>query len=118
MTLYAGKNGEILKLGDFCLTFNEQLNMSEPNLVPVIPPNAPLLMNNNGTPNNGNLNNRQAVVNQPQPITPIVPPVTTNTPSNNQNKPPSNSSRFPIASEKTTNPTSKPPRTGRSGAKK
>lgn len=31
LTLYAGKNGEILKIGEFCMLFNEQLNMSEPN---------------------------------------------------------------------------------------
>lgn len=31
LTLYSGKNGEIHKLGDFCMLFNEQLNMSEPN---------------------------------------------------------------------------------------
>ncbi|XP_059615033.1 SOSS complex subunit B homolog [Phlebotomus argentipes] len=31
LTLYSGKNGDIHKIGDFCLTFNEQLNMSEPN---------------------------------------------------------------------------------------
>ena len=31
LTLYSGKNGDIHKLGDFCMLFNEQLNMSEPN---------------------------------------------------------------------------------------
>lgn len=31
LTLYAGKNGEILKISEFCMLFNEQLNMSEPN---------------------------------------------------------------------------------------
>lgn len=31
LTLYSGKNGEILKIGEFCMLFNEQLNMSEPN---------------------------------------------------------------------------------------
>lgn len=31
LTLYSGKNGDINKLGDFCMLFNEQLNMSEPN---------------------------------------------------------------------------------------
>lgn len=31
LTLYSGKNGEIHKIGDFCMLFNEQLNMSEPN---------------------------------------------------------------------------------------
>ncbi|XP_062543634.1 SOSS complex subunit B homolog [Armigeres subalbatus] len=31
LTLYSGKNGEIHRLGDFCFTFNEMVNMSEPN---------------------------------------------------------------------------------------
>lgn len=31
LTLYSGKNGDIFKIGDFCLTFNETINMSEPN---------------------------------------------------------------------------------------
>ncbi|XP_038118236.1 SOSS complex subunit B homolog [Culex quinquefasciatus] len=31
LTLYSGKNGEIQRLGDFCFTFNEMVNMSEPN---------------------------------------------------------------------------------------
>lgn len=31
LTLYSGKNGDVHKIGDFCLNFNEQMNMSEPN---------------------------------------------------------------------------------------
>ncbi|XP_032455088.1 SOSS complex subunit B homolog isoform X2 [Nasonia vitripennis] len=31
LTLYSGKNGDIQKIGDFCMVINEQLNMSEPN---------------------------------------------------------------------------------------
>ncbi|XP_036330710.1 SOSS complex subunit B homolog isoform X1 [Rhagoletis pomonella] len=30
LTLYSGKNGEVYKIGEFCMTFNEQINMSEP----------------------------------------------------------------------------------------
>lgn len=30
LTLYSGKNGDILKIGDFCLCFNDHVNMSEP----------------------------------------------------------------------------------------
>lgn len=30
LTLYSGKNGDIFKIGDFCLCFNEHVNMSEP----------------------------------------------------------------------------------------
>ncbi|XP_014218756.1 SOSS complex subunit B homolog isoform X2 [Copidosoma floridanum] len=31
LTLYSGKNGDIQKIGEFCMVINEQLNMSEPN---------------------------------------------------------------------------------------
>ena len=31
LTLYSGKNGDLHKIGEFCMVFNEQLNMSEPN---------------------------------------------------------------------------------------
>ncbi|XP_075162260.1 SOSS complex subunit B homolog [Haematobia irritans] len=30
LTLYSGKNGEVYKIGEFCMTFNESVNMSEP----------------------------------------------------------------------------------------
>ncbi|XP_050671334.1 SOSS complex subunit B homolog [Leptidea sinapis] len=30
LTLYAGKSGDIQKVGEFCMLFNEQVNMSEP----------------------------------------------------------------------------------------
>lgn len=54
LTLYSGKNGDIQKIGEFCMVFNEQLNMSEPN-----PALAEQLINrgpmgNNNAPNNGN----------------------------------------------------------------
>lgn len=56
LTLYTSKLGDIQKIGEFCMVFNEQLNMSEPiEMLPTVPPsttqpnNVPL---NNGT-NNG-----------------------------------------------------------------
>lgn len=56
LTLYTSKGGDLQKIGEFCMVFNEQLNMSEPNqTLPQMPPmggppnNVPL---NNGT-NNG-----------------------------------------------------------------
>lgn len=63
LTLYSGKNGDIQKIGDFCMVINEQLNMSEPN---------PALSNqligqgsstsgSNNTNNNGNGNNGASV---------------------------------------------------------
>lgn len=30
LTLYSGKNGDINKVGEFCMNFNEHMNMSEP----------------------------------------------------------------------------------------
>lgn len=70
LTLYSGKNGDIHKIGDFCLTFNEQLNMSEPNpMVLNSASSTPLIMNNgtvnNGTNSNNNGNNSN---NNRQPI--------------------------------------------------
>lgn len=82
LTLYSGKNGDIHKIGDFCLTFNEALNMSEPNQAPMMGVNAAPASNvgggalaiggggmqpggmNNGTgaggaPNNSNNGNNQ-----------------------------------------------------------
>ncbi|XP_037710614.1 SOSS complex subunit B homolog [Drosophila subpulchrella] len=33
LTLYSGKNGEVFKIGEYCMIFNETLNMSEPKRV-------------------------------------------------------------------------------------
>lgn len=66
LTLYSGKSGDIHKIGDFCLNFNEQLNMSEPNPQLTMAATNPMMMNN-GTvggqqqvvgPNNGGGLNR------------------------------------------------------------
>ncbi|XP_048001055.1 SOSS complex subunit B homolog [Leguminivora glycinivorella] len=38
LTLYAGKSGDIQKVGEFCMLFNEQVNMSEPQPTPPPPP--------------------------------------------------------------------------------
>lgn len=51
LTLYSGKNGEINRMGDFCMCFNEQLNMSEPMPLNAVPPILPTA--NNGTNGNG-----------------------------------------------------------------
>lgn len=34
LTLYSGKSGDIQKVGEFCMLFNEQVNMSEPQAAP------------------------------------------------------------------------------------
>lgn len=63
LTLYSGKNGDIQKIGEFCMVINEQLNMSEPN-----PALAQQIINQGGSgppgsnanssiTNNGNANN-------------------------------------------------------------
>lgn len=51
LTLYTSKGGDLQKIGEFCMVFNEQLNMSEPSqLLPQMP-------NVGGPPNNLPLNN-------------------------------------------------------------
>lgn len=52
LTLYSGKNGEVQKIGEFCMVFNEQLNMSEPN-----PALSSQLVNQNSASQNNNMNN-------------------------------------------------------------
>lgn len=39
LTLYSGKSGDLQKIDEFCMLFNEQVNMSEPQ--PTAPPPAP-----------------------------------------------------------------------------
>lgn len=50
LTLYSGKNGDIQKIGEFCMVFNEQLNMSEPN-----PALAAQINQTSGTQNSNNI---------------------------------------------------------------
>lgn len=82
LTLYSGKNGDIHKIGEFCLTFNEQLNMSEPKRIETQMQLGPQVSNpvqllaNNGSTNNGNgIPNRPAVV--PSTVANTTPPTTT-----------------------------------------
>lgn len=103
LTLYTSKLGELQKIGEFCMVFNEQLNMSEPNqlLPPQIPSagtpanNIPL---NNGTNNGAGRIGPLPPSQQPPPPTTTVPPLvhnnvagpiktttTTTTTSNNPN---------------------------------
>lgn len=84
LTLYSGKNGDIHKIGDFCLNFNEQLNMSEPNPQLTMATGNPMMMMNNGTVggvgplqgggnNNGGQNRPGIGVQQMQPNNNIPP---------------------------------------------
>lgn len=53
LTLYSGKNGEIQKVGEFCMAINEQVNMSDPN-----PMLAQQMVNQSGSgPPGSNVNN-------------------------------------------------------------
>ncbi|KAI4469362.1 ob fold nucleic acid binding protein-related [Holotrichia oblita] len=70
LTLYTSKGGDLQKIGEFCMVFNEQLNMSEPNQV--IAP----MTSMGGPPNNAPLNN--GTNNGAGRIGPTnVPPITT-----------------------------------------
>ncbi|CAG9833910.1 unnamed protein product [Diabrotica balteata] len=79
LTLYTSKGGDLQKIGEFCMVFNEQHNMSEPNQIqPQLPP-----VPTNSMPMNNGTNNATGRVNvgppQPPPVTttgpPIVPPM-------------------------------------------
>lgn len=76
LTLYSGKNGDILKIGDFCMNFNENLNLSEPNPLLVNPMNQKnqLPLNNGNLSNNGNSVTTPPIITSPIP--PILPPTT------------------------------------------
>jgi len=52
LTLYMGKAGDLDKIGEFSMVFNEQLNMSEPNLK--LEGGPPIPVNNGNLANNGN----------------------------------------------------------------
>ncbi|XP_072742740.1 SOSS complex subunit B homolog isoform X2 [Anoplolepis gracilipes] len=76
LTLYSGKNGDIQKIGEFCMVINEQINMSDPNpmlsqqLVNQSGSGTPGSNVNNSITNNGNANSisnqsgRQPLVNE------------------------------------------------------
>ncbi|KAI5700714.1 hypothetical protein M8J75_002291 [Diaphorina citri] len=53
LTLYSSKSGLIEKIGEFCMVFNENLDMSIP--IPNLPVNAPQSANGNSNP--GSMNN-------------------------------------------------------------
>lgn len=57
LTLYTGKTGDLQKIGEFCMVFNEQLNMSEPNpsLSTQYGTANNLLVNSNGPASNPNM---------------------------------------------------------------
>lgn len=86
LTLYSGKNGDIFKVGDFCMNFNEQLNMSDPNpnltqMNAINQPTTGPILNNGTVSNNGNGNNRPLLVPPSIPVgapTPVTSSITNN----------------------------------------
>lgn len=79
LTLYSGKNGDIHKVGEFCMNFNEHVNMSEPNPNLTTPVNQLAPKNqtasssgliNNGTASNNN-GNSVAITPTTTPTVPI-----------------------------------------------
>ncbi|KAK9885894.1 hypothetical protein WA026_013768 [Henosepilachna vigintioctopunctata] len=79
LTLYTSKGGDLQKIGEFCMVFNEQLNMSEVNqqLAQIGPPCGPA----NNMPLNNGTNNGAGRVGPPVqlPATPSNQPVHNNT---------------------------------------
>ncbi|XP_019870963.2 SOSS complex subunit B homolog [Aethina tumida] len=93
LTLYTSKGGDLQKIGEFCLVFNEQLNMSEPNQV--LPQMPSVCGPPNNLPINNGTNNGAGRVGPPAP----PPIVTTSAPMHNNTagpaKPtPSNTNRM------------------------
>ncbi|XP_053687823.1 SOSS complex subunit B homolog [Sabethes cyaneus] len=108
LTLYSGKNGEIHRLGDFCFTFNELINMSEPN--PSLTGGNPHGNGGVGAGNTTGKGGRQQIQSEPGP---------SGSQSQTGTKVGSQGSRFAVPSS--TEPSKAPknaPRTGRSGQAK
>ena len=86
LTLYSGKSGELSKMGDFCMIFNEQLNMSEPIIINRSA-NPPLVL----PATNGQGNGRQQITPQPTAATPNAP-INNHSSTNDNPKPKVNNS--------------------------
>lgn len=102
LTLYSGKNGDIHKIGEFCMNFNEHLNMSEPNpnlanpINPLTQKNqtatSSVLINNGTSASNNNGNSVTTTI----PTT-TIPPATATTASGTSSNAPAT-----VAAVKTT----------------
>lgn len=93
LTIYSGKSGEISRMGDFCMIFNEQLNMSEPMPLNAAPPILPTT--NNGTNGNGRsqISNNTAQPTVPSNAHPKNYSSSTSAPDGGKSKGNSNSNR-------------------------
>lgn len=78
LTLYTSKVGDLQKIGEFCMVFNEQHNMSEPNQG--LPPMPSTCGAPNNIPLNNGTNNGAGRVGPPPPST-----VTTTSPMQHNN---------------------------------
>lgn len=87
LTLYSGKSGEIYRMGDFCMVFNEQINMSEP-----IPASSQQnqVQGNHISVNNGNGGNGRAVTTTTSSTSNSVAPIANANNNGNKTKSPAN----------------------------
>lgn len=77
LTLYSGKSGEISRVGDFCMVFNELINMSEPQLASQNS-NAPAVIPNSATNGNGRSLERNNSQQSQQAASAAAPPSASN----------------------------------------
>lgn len=92
LTLYSGKNGDIHKIGEFCLTFNEQLNMSEPKRMEQLQMNSQVSNPSQLIANNGSASNGNGIQSRPVTVSTTAPSSTTSVSSSQklvQQQPPS-----------------------------
>jgi hypothetical protein len=83
LTLYSGKSGDIQKIGDFCMVFNEQINMSEP--APAAQQQSAAIQNHiNSNGGNGNGNGRSGNSLQSSPAATSNSNTSTNSTSNSK----------------------------------
>jgi len=69
LTLYTSKAGDIQKIGEFCMIFNEQHNVSEPNLFTQLPQGGPPIPQQNNLALNNGTNNGAGRVGPVAPVT-------------------------------------------------
>ncbi|CAH0403277.1 unnamed protein product [Chilo suppressalis] len=84
LTLYSGKSGDIQKVGEFCMLFNEQVNMSEPQPAP--PPAAPAGL----APPSSDRSNGAHVVARPHAPAAVAPPPPQHQPKSDRFQPSNN----------------------------
>ncbi|XP_014231287.1 SOSS complex subunit B homolog [Trichogramma pretiosum] len=99
LTLYSGKIGELQKIGEFCMAYNDQVNMSEPNAALT----SQLVNNQLSNGNNGN-NGKHVPVQNSAPTTP--PPVLTEKSSSNKGGNGAQQATYSSSSATTPSPTS------------